>query len=203
MNFSASIPVAQMAAANDLLNNTAQTPGVKSFGPSNFSVPAYAGPSPAFGLLHAWSDPEFEAAIAAIPNVVIQQALADPILTTTAVANTVSADWSANAKPLTGIVTPGLYKDSSDVLWYVIQTYNTTTYPNPAIIPALIRQAKIPGQSLPWVQPLDQYDAYKLVNTFTGTGDLCSHNGFNWQVTQADGAGNNVWEPGVFGWTKV
>ena len=28
-------------------------------------------------------------------------------------------------------------------------------------------------------------------------------NGRKWQVTQADGAGNNVWEPGVFGWTKV
>ena len=28
-------------------------------------------------------------------------------------------------------------------------------------------------------------------------------NGFTWKVTQADGSGNNVWEPGVFGWTKV
>ena len=27
--------------------------------------------------------------------------------------------------------------------------------------------------------------------------------GFTWKVTQADGSGNNVWEPGVFGWTKV
>ncbi len=202
-NFSASIPVAQMAAANDLLNNTAQTPGVKSFGPNNFSVPAYTGPSPAFGLLHAWSDPEFEAAVAAIPNVVIQQGLADPIVTTKAVATTVGAKWGSDAKTLTGTVTPGLYKDSNNVLWWVIQGYNTATYPDPKVIPALIRQAKVPGEALPWVQPLDQYDAYKLKNPFTGIGDLCTYGGFTWKVTQADGAGNNVWQPGVYGWTKV
>jgi hypothetical protein len=202
-NFSASIPVAQMQAANDLLNNSAGTAGKKSFGPNNFSVPAYAGPSPAFGLLHAWSDPEFEAAVAAIPDVVIQQGLSDPIVTTSTLANTVGAEWGSDAQPLTGTVTPGLYRDTSNVLWWVIQSYNTTTYPNPAIIPALIRQAKVPGQAIPWVQPLDQYDSYKLVNPFTGSGDLCTHNGFTWQVTQADGSGNNVWEPGVFGWTKV
>jgi len=201
-NFSASIPVAQMAAANDLLNNTAQTPGKKSFGPNNFSVPAYAGPSPSFGLLHAWSDPEFEAAVASIPNVVIQQGLADPIATTTAVANTAGSDWSADAKPLTGTVTPGLYKDAENVLWWVIQSYNTAVYPDPEVIPALIRMAKVPGEVLPWVQPLDQYDAYKLVNAFTGQPDRCTHNGSEWYVTQADGAGNNVWEPGVFGWTQ-
>jgi hypothetical protein len=67
----------------------------------------------------------------------------------------------------------------------------------------LIRRAKIPGEALPWVQPLDQFDAYKLVNPFTNAGDLCTHNGFTWQVSQADGAGNNVWEPGVFGWVQV
>ena len=202
-NFSASIPVAQMAAANDLLNNTAQTPGVKSFGPKNFSVPAYAGPSPTHALLHAWHDPEFEAAVASIPNVVIQQGLADPILTTSTVANTVGADWSSDAKPLTGTVTPGLYRDTANVLWWVIQSYNTATYPNPTIIPALIRRAKIPGEAIPWVQPLDQFDAYKLKNPFTGIGDLCTYGGFTWKVTQADGSGNNVWQPGVFGWTKV
>jgi hypothetical protein len=195
-NFSASIPVANMAAANTTLE-------AAGYGPHNFSVPAYAGPSPAHALLHAWSDAEFEAAVAAIPGVVIQQGLSDPISTTSAVANTVGADWSAQAQPLIGTVTPGLYRDAAGVLWWVIQSYNTATYPNPSVIPALIRQAKVPGESLPWVQPLDQYDAYKLVNAFTGRPDQCAHNGFTWKVTQADGDGNNVWEPGVFGWTKV
>lgn len=197
MNFSASIPVANMQAANDLLNNTAQTPGKKSFGPNNFSVPAYTGPSPSFGLLHAWSDPEFEAAVAAIPNVVIQQELTNPIATTSALAG----EWSADAKPLTGSVTPGLYKDTANALWWVIQAYNTATYPDPILIPALIRLAKVPGEVLPWVQPLDQFDAYKLVNAFSGKPDECTHKGTTWVVTQADGSGNNVWEPSVFGWT--
>jgi len=30
-----------------------------------------------------------------------------------------------------------------------------------------------------------------------------THNGQTWEVAQADGAGNNVWEPGVFGWVEV
>jgi hypothetical protein len=202
-NFSASIPVAQMQAANDLLNNTANTPGKKSFGPNNFSVPAYAGPSPSFGLLHAWNDPEFEAAVAAIPNVVIQQGLADPILTTSTVANTVGADWSSDAKPLTGTVTPGLYRDAENVLWWVIQSYDTTTWPDPNIIPALITRARTPGVAAPWIQPLNAFTAYKLLDPFTGHPETCTHNGFTWQVTQADGSGNNIWEPGVFGWTKT
>lgn len=201
-NFSASIPAANMQAANDLLNNTAQTPGVKSYGPNNFSVPAYAGPSPSVALLHAWGNAAFEAAVVAIPNVTIVQGT-DPTAMTKAAATAKGSTWGSDAKPLTGSVTPGLYKDAVGVLWWVIQSYNTATYPDPTAIPALIRQAKIPGQALPWVQPLDQYDAYKLVNPFTGTGDLSIHNGFTWKVTQADGSGNNVWEPGIYGWTKV
>ena len=203
MNFSASIPVAQMAAANDLLNNTAQTPGKKSFGPHNFSVPAYAGPSPTNALLHAWSDAEFEAAVASIPGVVIQQGMADPILTTSTVAETVGAAWGNDAQPLTGTVTPGLYRDSENVLWWVIQSYNTATYPNPEIIPALITRARTPGVAAPWIQPINAYTAYKLLDPFTGQPETCMHNGFTWKVTQADGAGNNIWEPGVFGWSKV
>jgi hypothetical protein len=202
-NFSASVPVANMQAANDLLNNTAQTPGKKSFGPKNFSVPSYASPSPAFGLLHCWNNPEFEAAVAAIPNVVIKQGIGDPILTTSLLASEQNSHWSGSADPLEGEVEPGLYVDAAGVLWWVIQSYNTATDPDPTLIPALIRLAKIPGESLPWVQPLDQFDAYKLVNAFTGEGDLCTHNGSEWQVTQADGAGNNIWEPGVFGWTVI
>jgi len=38
-NFSASIPVANMQAANTTLQNA-------GYGPNNFSVPAYGGPTP-------------------------------------------------------------------------------------------------------------------------------------------------------------
>jgi hypothetical protein len=191
-NFSASIPVAQMTTANETLE-------LAGYGQNNFSVPAYTGPSPAFGLLHSWSDAAFEAAVAAIPGVVIQQGLADPIATTSAL----SGEWSADAKPLEGSVTPGLYIDSRQMLWWVIQPYDTNVYPDPEQIPALIRLAKVPGEVLEWIQPLDQYDAYKLENAFTGEPDRCTHDGFEWFVTQADGSGNNVWEPGVFGWEKA
>jgi hypothetical protein len=194
-NFSASIPVADMQAANTTLEELGH-------GPNNFSVPAYAGPSPSAGLLHAWGDPVFEAAVAAIDGVIINQG-EDPAQTTTDAASAAGATWGQDALPLTGTVTPGLYKDADGVLWWVIQSYNTATYPNPLVIPALIRVAKIPGEALPWQQPIDQYDAYKLVNPFTGMGDYSLHKGVKWQVTAADGAGNNVWEPGVFGWSNI
>lgn len=202
MSMAASIPVANMLTANDLLNNIAGTPGKKSFGPNNFSVPAYAGPSPTVALLHTWGDPAFEAAVAALPGVTIQQGT-DPASITTLVAETSGATWGQDAKPLVGNVTPGLYRDAENVLWWVIQSYDTAIWPDPLLIPALIRLVKVPGTVGPWQQPLDQYDAYKLMNPFTGQPDQCLHNGDQWQVVQADGAGNNIWEPGVFGWEVV
>ncbi|MBP8788749.1 MAG: hypothetical protein KBE22_03245 [Candidatus Accumulibacter sp.] len=194
-NFSASIPAANMQAANAELEELGH-------GPNNFSVPSYAGPSPSVALLHAWGDDAFEAAVASIAGVTITQGT-DPIAMTTAAATAKGSTWGTDALPLTGTGSPGLYRDDKNVLWWVIQSYNTATYPDPTIIPALIRRAKVPGQVLPWVQPLDAFDAYKLLNPFTGQPDTCTHNGFTWKVTQADGAGNNVWQPGVYGWTKV
>lgn len=34
------------------------------------------------------------------------------------------------------------------------------------------------------------------------TNAIVTYGGFALKVTQADGSGNNVWEPGVYGWTK-
>ena len=194
-NFSASILAANMAAANTTLNNA-------GFGPNNFSIPAYAGPSPTVALLHSWNNPTFETAVRAIAGVTVATN-SDPQTLTKSVANTKNTTWGNDALPLTGTVSPGLYKDTAEVLWWVIQSYNTAVYPDPTVIPALIRRVKVPGEVLPWVQPLDQYDAYKLVNSFTGLPDRCTHNSFTWEVTQADGSGNNIWEPGVFGWTQI
>lgn len=194
-NFSASILSANMQAANTTLENAGH-------GPNNFSVPAYDSPTAGVALLHAWGDPVFEAAVAAISGVAITQGT-DPIAMTSAAAEDADSTWGQDAAPLTGTVTPGLYKDENGTLWWVIQQYDTAVYPDPILIPALIRVAKIPGEAVPWQQPLDQFDAYKLVNPFTGKGDYSLHQGRKWQVTQADGAGNNVWEPGVFGWTDI
>ena len=174
-NFSASIPAANMQAANAELEEAGH-------GPNNSRFPPMLARHLPLRLLHAWGDPVFEAAVASIAGVTITQGT-DPIEMTSDAAVAAGSTWGQDAKPLTGTVTPGLYKDADGVLWWVIQSYNTATYPNPLVIPALIRVAKIPGEALPWQQPLDQYDAYKLVNPFTGEGDYSLHKGVKWQVT--------------------
>ncbi len=81
-NFSASIPVANLQAANAFLEGTDGDPlNLNNFGPDNFSVPAYAGPTATVALLHSWGDPAFEAAVASIPNVTITQGT-DPVAMT-------------------------------------------------------------------------------------------------------------------------
>ena len=213
MSFTAIIPVAQMAAANAFLENSGDTPDPTrgSWGPDNFSVPAYACAAPTHAMFHSGDIAGFREDVAKIVGVVIKDsnpadpeevAPITPEATTTAAATAAGATWGQDAKPLAGTVTPGLYKNS-DGLWWVIQGYNTATYPNPAVIPALIRAARVPGEVKPWKQPIDQYDAYKLLNAFTGKPDQVTHNGKTWKVTQADGSGNNIWQPGVFGWSEL
>ncbi len=195
-NFSAAIPYAQMLSANASLQGL-------GYGQNNFSVPAYADVVPSFALLHAWGDAAFEAAVAAIIGVTIQQG-DDPSLMTSSVAQSVGSTWGSDAAPLTGIVTPGLHKDSLGKLWWVVQSYNTATWPDPSApgLTAIVVPARTPGEAVPWYQTYAA-DAFKLVNPFTGVGDICTHNGKTWRVTQADGSGNNVWAPGVFGWAEV
>ena len=55
-----------------------------------------------------------------------------------------------------------------------------------------ILPAEEPGGYLPWVQPLGATDAYN-------EGDRVTHNDKVWESTCA----NNIWEPGVYGWTEV
>jgi hypothetical protein len=195
--FSAVIATPSLAAANATL----QAAGL---GPNNFSVPGYSSSAlPTFATFHAWDDPVFEAAVLAISGVTISRG-DDPLSVVAAALTTKSAKWGSNAPLLTGVVTPGLYKDSADKLWLVIQSYNTATWPDPSApgLTAIVVPARTPGVAVPWYQTFAA-DAFKLVNPFTGTGDVCTHNGKTWRVTQADGSGNNVWAPGVFGWTEI
>jgi len=206
MSMVAIIPVANILTANDTLNNTAQVAGKKSFGPNNFSVPAYTGAAATHGALHSWSDAEFETAVKAIPGVVWEISNGDPITRTQALITAQGAKWGAQAPqlPSTGNVTAGSLYRFDNLLWSVIQTFSRTTYnAHPSTYPALIRTVHEPSVVAPWKQPLDQFDSYKLVNPFNGKPDQCTHGGFTWKVTGADGSGNNTWEPGVFGWTKV
>lgn len=199
MSMVAIIPVANILTANATLNTA-------GFGPNNFSVPCYTGAATTHGALHSWDDAAFEAAVQAIPNVVVEISEGDPITRTQALIAAQGAKWGAQAPqlPSTGNVTAGsLYQFDTD-LWSVIQTFSRTTYnAHPSTYPALIRRVHVPGELEPWKQPLDAYDAYKLVNQFNGLPDKCTYGGFTWKVTAADGSGNNVWQPGVYGWTKV
>ena len=202
MSLCAIIPVANLATANASLE-------AAGFGPRNFSVPTYGGTGVTHAALHAWNDAAFIAAVKAIPGVVWEESGGDPIAMTQALIAAQGAKWGAQAPmlPTSGNATAGtLYaydRSGTRELWYCIQTFSRTTYGAvPETYPALIRRIRVPGTVAAWVQPLDQYDAYKLVNPFTGKPDECTHNGFTWYVSQADGSGNNVWQPGVFGWTK-
>lgn len=197
MSMCAIIPVANILTANAAL----ETAG---FGPGNFSVPCFTGASTTHGALHSWDDAAFEAAIQAIPAVVVQIGAGDPVSRTKALIEARGAQWGAQAPmlPTSGnALANTLYRYGDNELWWCIQTFNRTTFSAPpATYPALIRRARVPGSIAPWAQPIDQSDAYKLVNPFTGLPDKATHNGSTWRVSQADGAGNNVWAPGAFGW---
>ena len=200
MSFTAIIPVASMAAANAFLENAERVAGRGSWGPDNFSVPAYAGSAPTHALFHSWDIEGFREDVAQIAGVVIRDG-STPFENTTAAATAAGATWGQDAKPLTGIVTPGLYVND-DGLWWVIQQYDTAIWPDPLLIPALIVRARTPGEIVPWYQT-GQHDAFKLVNAFTGLPDRCTYQGKTLVVTLADGAGNNTWAPTAYGWAEV
>jgi hypothetical protein len=197
------IPVANLLTANATLES-------QGHGTPNFTVPCYGtGGNPTHAAMHAFHDPVFFANIKALPGVVWEEGAGDPVTRTAALIAGRGAQWGQNAPmlPTTGnAVANTLYRygTEGEEYWWCIQTFSRSTFnAPPATYPALIRRARRPGEVLPWVQPIDQFDAYKLVNAFNGQPDRCTHAGNTWKVTQADGAGNNVWQPGVFGWTQV
>lgn len=199
MSIVAIVPVAALLSANAPLEEAGH-------GPRNFSVPAYTGAGATHAALHAWDDPAFTAAIQAIPGVATDLGDGDPVTRTQALIEAQGAKWGANAPqlPATGTVAAGSLYQYEGQLWSVIQTFSRSTYgAHPSTYPALIRRVHVPGELEPWKQPLDQYDAYKLVSPFTGQPDQCTYNGKTWKVSAADASGNNVWAPGVYGWAEI
>ena len=199
MSLCAILPVSSLLAANTALESA-------GFGPSNFNVVSFTGGKATHAALHAWDDPVFTAAVKAIAGVVTNEGTGDPVARTLALITAQGAKWGAQAPelPTSGSVTAGSLYRHDDSLWSVIQTFSRTTYPAiPSTYPALIRRTIVPGVRAPWVQPIDQFNAYKLVNPFTGKPDEVTHAGKKWKVTLADGAGNNVWAPGAYGWSEI
>jgi hypothetical protein len=201
MSFSASVSIANMAAANAAMQSD-------GWGDGNFSVPVFTGSAqPSVAVMHHFAtDAACRASAAAIPGVtvrdygVMQVGMED---TCTALGGR----WGGNAPLLVGSVSPGLYRASEadgGGLWNVIQAFDRSVF-NLALAtyPALVRQAHVPGEVTAWVQPIDTNDAYRPANRFTGLPDQVDHNGQTWECTQGDGAGNNSWVPGVFGWTAI
>ena len=187
MSFSAIIPAADMDAANAALDS-------QGFGPSNFSVPVYDGARPGYATLHAWTDAAFQAAVEAISGVTVSDIEGTPQERVNAAIAAVDTDagYAGDPKPLEGQVTPGLHTDDEGTLWYVIQPYDTAVWSDPDAIPALIRRCHVPGANLPWVQPIDQFDAYYADNPFTGNGDRVTHPDRSHNTSQPGAAW--IWE---------
>lgn len=199
MSIVAVVPVGNLLAANATLQ-------AAGFGKNNFSVPAYAGVAPTHAALHAWNDVAFSTAVKALAGVVVNEGAGDPVARTKALIEAQGAKRGAQAPqlPASGNVATGALYQLDGQLWYVITGFSRTTYPDPpAAYPALIRRARVPGETAPWIQPTDSFDAYKLVNPFTGQPDTCTYSGKTWRVSQADGTGNNIWVPGQYGWIEV
>jgi hypothetical protein len=196
MSLCAIIPVSTIASAN-------QTLAELGHGEQNFVVATYGASGPTHAGLHAWEDSVFIQNIKSIPGVLVNEETGDPVVRFRNLVAQTNSRWGENAPvlPTTGNAVAGTLYNYNEELWWCIQTFNRSTFSAPpATYPALIRRIRRPDEVLPWKQPIDQFDAYKLNNPFTGKPDKVTHNGQTWVVVQADGAGNNVWQPGVFGW---
>lgn len=78
------------------------------------------------------------------------------------------------------------------LLYRCVQAHTSQADWTPDAAASLWALAADPAEEWPaWSQPLGAHDAYEL-------GAKVSHNGKHWVSTQP----NNVWEPGVYGWTE-
>jgi len=194
--FTVRIPVANIPAANAAL-------AAQGHGSGCFTVPLWtSGALPSMAVLsHIARDTNFRAHCAALPGAIVQD-FAPMTADMNATATAAGGRWGGNAPLLQGNVTPGLYRAvpaDGEGLWMVIQAFNRAVFTNPlADIPALVRKAKVPGLIEPWVQPIDQFDAYWTKNAFTGQPDRVTHNGRIWRSVVAE-ATPNVWAPGTAG----
>lgn len=75
-------------------------------------------------------------------------------------------------------------------LYRVVQGHTSQAGWEPDTTPALFAEVAKPGEIPEWRQPTGAQDAYMLGDRVTYQGDV-------W-VSAVD---NNVWQPGVYGWT--
>jgi hypothetical protein len=77
-------------------------------------------------------------------------------------------------------------------LYKVVQAHTSQIDWSPEKVPALFTAFTPEGVIAAWKQPAGAQDAYQV-------GVKVTHKGSTWQNNTA----NNVWEPGVYGWTKL
>ena len=77
------------------------------------------------------------------------------------------------------------------MLYKCVQAHTSQATWTPDLTPALWAEVSL-DEWPEWKQPTGVQDAYM-------TGDKVSHNNLHW-VSDVD---NNVWEPGVYGWTQA
>lgn len=102
------------------------------------------------------------------------------------------APWDVNAE-----FTFGERRVYNGVLYRCITAHAGQEAWNPADSPSLWAKVLIPDPDIipEWEQP-DSTNAYKL-------GDKVTCDGKTWECTEVDGAGNNTWKPGDYGWTEI
>lgn len=89
--------------------------------------------------------------------------------------------------------TAGMRVRYNEVLYSVLMDHTSQADWTPVAAPSLFAKVLIPDENVipEWEQP-DSTNPYMA-------GDKVTHNGKTW-VSDLD---NNVWEPGVYGWTEV
>lgn len=185
INFSATIPVAQMAAINARLE-------ADGFGPGNFSVAVVptGGSAATHAALHCWDIPAFRAALETMrtdfPALKLSDGSGSPNLTETLSADGLAAwvqpEGAHNAKMKGDRVTVG------GKAWESLIDYNV--WP-----PGVSGWREIVATGYPaWVQPTGAHDAYKI-------GDRVAFSGANYESL----IGGNVWSPTAYpaGWRKL
>ena len=80
----------------------------------------------------------------------------------------------------------------NDILYRCIQAHTSQEGWEPVNTPALWTRIGASIDIEEWIQPTGAADAYNA-------GDKVTHNGSTW-ISDVD---NNVWEPGVYGWSVV
>lgn len=99
--------------------------------------------------------------------------------------------WEAGKYYKAGTILKYGMTNGEPQLYSIIQSHTSQSDWTPDSVPALFKKIDFTGNGTPvWAQPLGAFDAYMK-------GDTVSFDGEIW-VSDID---NNVWQPGVYGWT--